>query len=335
LSPKHCQEHHVLRLAAYAMGTRFEAMLVGGNETELRSAGEAALGEIEQLDSMLDLFVRHSFLSYLNRRAFSKPVPVDPDLFDLFVLCREVSSKSGGAFDVTVGPLMRAWGFRGDAPDDVGNAALVPKDEKEVVGFELLDLDERKLTVRFAKPGMHLDFGAVAKGFALDRACAVLQEAGVEAALIHGGTSTVAAFGSMPDGRGWRVAVRSPAGAGGVLKTVELDGCALSVSAPHGRSFVQDGVTIGHVMDPRTGEPAQGAALTAVVSNKAVLADAWSSAMLVAGLDRFEELADKAGCMAALLCTEDGDGYACEVRGGKPGLYTEPGREEPDLPTGG
>ena len=315
-----------LRLARFAMGTRFEVVLLGTDSARLRAAGEAALEEVALLDADLNRFSKGSFLSFLNARAGAAPVRLDPGLFRLFRLCLRVYRKSGGAFDVTVGPLMECWGFHDMRSSGTAGTEGVHSLEaaRERVGFRHVALDGRTGTVRFLRPGLSLDFGAVAKGFALDRAAEVLRETGVETALLHGGTSTVLALGEAPEGGPWKVGIRRPGREDRLLGTALLEDRALSLSAPHGRTIQRAGRRLGHVMDPVSGRPAQGAALAAVISASAARADAWSTALLAAGPARFEEVTRAAGGITALLLAEERAGKLPDDllrRGPRPELF--------------
>lgn len=255
-----------VRLAAAAMGTRFELVLSGEDEFFLRSVGEQALAAVEDEHRRLSLFDPQSLISRLNREAAGHPVAVDQDLFELLLACRRVWSDSEGAFDPAVGELMRSWGHRGES------APAGPP-----AGFERVRLDEAERTVAFTGPGVALDLGGVAKGYALDRAAALIREAGVEAALLHGGTSSIVAIGAPPGAAGWRVRIPPEAmqGQGGELVLRDL---AASVSAPAGRVSAAGA---GHIMDPRTGSPATCAAGAIVVGEEGLAADAWSTALVV------------------------------------------------------
>jgi thiamine biosynthesis lipoprotein len=307
-----------LKLARYAMGTRFEAVLFGHRGAELRAAGEAALDEISHLSAQLDLFRPDSFLSFLNREAHGKAVRLDPDLYELIEDCLEVSLRSGGAFDLTVGPLMKAWGFHDEAPGRPVEAAR--RAALESVGWEAVLLEPEGLKVHYARPGMRLDFGGVAKGFALDRAVCILEEAGVQAGLLHGGTSTVKAFGAPPGGKPWKVGIEHPLQAGKLVKQARLENFALSVSAPRGRAFEQEGRSFGHVMDPRAGAPQQAALLCAVAAESAARADAWSTALLVGG----ETLLDEAEDLQVFLCVNEKEGEGAFVSSPRCDVFEDP-----------
>ncbi len=267
----------IVRAASHAMGTRFEVVLSGDDPNRLRTVGEAALEEVADWDGRLSLFQSSSFLSFINANAGSRPVELDDDLFELIAECLEVHAASGGAFDVTVAPLMRAWGFHGDIDDSTNFAepelATIP------VGSDGIELDHERRTVRFLREGMALDFGGIGKGHALDCAKNVLFESGIECALMHGGTSTVIAIGAPEGGDGWRIALQGR----GRRPVAILRDAALSVSAPHGRTIEIEGETLGHVIDPTTGRPVTDISLAAVIAPTARLADAWSTALLVCG----------------------------------------------------
>lgn len=275
--------------ARNAMGTRFEVVLPATERDEnplrLLAAAEAVLDEVERLEAQLSRFRPTSELSGLNARAVLESVRTEPRLFALLQQALSLSQATDGAFDPTVGPLLEAWGFSrgsGSLPDpaQVAEARLR-------TGAALVVLDEDAFTARFRREGVLLDLGAIGKGYALDRAREVLDDAGISEALVHAGTSTVVALGkSGSDEEPWRIALRDPRSsndADRILGEVVLRDRALSVSAPHGRSFTAGSREYGHVLDPRTGEPTQGALLAAVSHPSATLTDALSTALLVLG----------------------------------------------------
>jgi thiamine biosynthesis lipoprotein len=195
-------------VARNAMATRFEVLLHGANPVALRAAAEEALDEIERLEAQLSLYRPTSEISRINARAATEPVRVEPELFRLLQQAQHLSRESDGAFDITVAPLVRCWGFMGGTgalPDE--EAIAMARDK---VGMHQVTLNDRDFTVRFAREGMMLDLGSIGKGYALERAVAILQEAGVEHALLHGGTSTVCALGAPPDAEAWKVAIHDP-----------------------------------------------------------------------------------------------------------------------------
>ena len=252
------------------MATRFEVVLEGDSEPELRAAGEEALEEIARQERRLSPFLPDSDIARVNARSALGPVSVDPRVFDLLKRAVELSELTDGAFDMTIGPLMAAWGFR--------NTNVSVEVARQNTGWRAVILDTEEQTVRFDHQGMALDLGALGKGWALDSAADILREVGVRRALLHGGTSSVTAIGE------WNVAVANPEGADHPVSRVTLRDNSLGVSAPHGRTVMDaDGEQKGHVMDPRTGRPSTNAALAFAVCGSAADADALSTALLVLG----------------------------------------------------
>jgi thiamine biosynthesis lipoprotein len=281
------------------MATRFEIALWGGSEAHLRAAGQEALHEIERLERQLSLYRPDSDIADLNARAAGEPVPVDPRLFDLLRRAARLTKETGGAFDITIAPLLRAWGFLGGSGQMPVDAAV--EAAREIVGMHLVELNEAECTVRFRREGVMLDLGAIGKGYAIEQAADILRASGIGGALLHGGTSTIQAIGTQPDGSPWPVAIHHPLQADQHLAILLLRDRALSVSAVHGKSFVLDDLRYGHVLDPRIGRPVQGALLSAVLCPSATDSDALSTALLVRGesfLGALEERGETGGLVA-------------------------------------
>ncbi|HEU4389934.1 MAG TPA: FAD:protein FMN transferase [Blastocatellia bacterium] len=269
-----------ITLSLNAMATRFELLLHGEDPVRLRAAGEEALAEIARLHRQLNFYDQSSEISFINRQAALAPVRVDPRLFRLLAECASLSGLTSGSFDVTVGPLVDLWRAAGDTgrlPADAEIHAV-----RQRVGMHLVELDEKEYAVHFRHPGVEIDLGAYAKGYAIGRAVDLLREAGVASALLHGGTSSVYAIGGPPGQSAWRVALQEPLGGQSDPACIDLNDAALSVSAVHGRSFVVDGKAYGHVIDPTRGEPVTGALAAAAIGPSPAVCEALSTGLLVA-----------------------------------------------------
>src|SRR5579875_2768127 len=261
-----------VRLACYAMATRFELILVG----------EDALREIVRIEGLLSIYRPTSELARINRMAAERAVYVVPEVFALLKAAKRLSLLTDGAFDMTVGPLVRLWRACGETNREPSAAEL--EAARAVVGMQLVELNEEASTVRFLRPGVSLDPGAIGKGYAVDVAMRCLRENGIISALLHGGSSTVYALGTPEGERGWRVALRDPNGSEQeVVAVAEVRDAALSVSAPHGRWFEVNGRRYGHVIEPSTGWPIERVQLAATVTECAMEGDALSTALLVLG----------------------------------------------------
>lgn len=289
------------------MATRFELLLLGEDKPALRAAGEEVIREIRRIEDTLSFYRQQSTLSQLNAKAGKVAVPVNAEVFTFLQKVGELSRQTNGAFDPTVGPLMKAWGF-------TGKKGMKPDDEQlrqilKHTGMQFVQLDEVKRTVRFVRPGVQLDPGGVGKGYALDEATRILQYLGVNHALIHGGTSSVSAWGDSPEGNGWKVAVRYPESAENgdekLLKVIRLRNEAMSVSTVLGKTFEVEEKTVGHVIDPVTGYPVEGAVLAVCTGQSAMTTDACSTALLVRGNENSPFIARISGISGYIILLND------------------------------
>lgn len=256
-----------LRLALQAMGTRFELVLAGEMpERDLRAAGEEALVAVREWHDRLSAFERGSVVGLINAEAYERPVRIDREMLELLLACRKWHGMTSGAFDVALGSLMARHGFR-DEP---------AQEEPPPFGMAHLEINGARSEVRLTAPGVRLDFGAVGKGWAIDRALDSLREAGVTSALLHGGTSTVGTIGADPSGEPWRVRLEESQDA----PVAVLRDASLSVSATSGRRNAKGE---GHVLDPRSGSPSSRVRLAAVIGVYSAETDALSTALLVLG----------------------------------------------------
>jgi FAD:protein FMN transferase len=255
-----------LRLAVDVMGTRFELVLLTGRG-DLRAAGESAIEEIETWHRRLSRFAPDSLVSHINREASHTPVRLDRDTFELMWDAMGVWQASDGAFDITVGPVMTPTGHT--------DSAVSIRDGRR--GAAALRLDPDCWTISVAGPDVSIDLGGIGKGHALDCAARVLRHAGVTAALLHGGTSSVVAIGAPADCDSWRIDVSS----GNAARSVLLRDAAISVSDPCGPESERR--SLPHIMNPRDGRAVAEPVRATVIGPSARLADAWSTALVVLG----------------------------------------------------
>lgn len=270
---------HWVRVHRVAMACRFEVML-SSDEAHGVTAARAALDEADQIESLLTVFRDTSEVVDVNRRAARLPVPISPTLFDLLARCAELHAATGGAFDITSAPLTRCWDVLQRERRLPGAAAI--EAARAVVGMERVGLDTASRTVQFTTRGVELNLGAMGKGFAIDRMGFVLRAHGSGRALLSAGQSCVLALGGR--GRGWPVDLR-PRLASRRVGRLWLRNAAVATSGA-GEQFVEiDGRRYGHVIDPRSGMPAEGVLGASVIAKDAATADALSTAFLIGGPD--------------------------------------------------
>src|SRR4051812_39525883 len=299
---------HWIRIHRLAMACRFEVMLSAEDAADVAGA-RGALDEADALDSLLTVFRDTSAVSDLNRRAAAEAVAVDDTLFSLLVRSAEITAATEGAFDVTSTPLSRCWGFlqrEGRLPAETAIA-----DARAAVGMRHVELDRVRRAVRFTRAQVEVNFGAIGKGFALDRMRAVLRASGARRALLSAGNSSVLAIGGR--GRGWPVDLRPRLASRRVGRLWIKDGAVGTSGA--GEQFIEvDGQRYGHVIDPRSGRPAAGVLGASVIAGDAASADALPPAFLMGGPDLARRYCEAHADTLAVLVL-DGHGERTEVFG--------------------
>ncbi len=253
----------------------------GADAESLSRATEDALDEVDRIDRLMSHYKAESPLSRVNREAAQHPVTVEPELFDFIADAMRYNRDSDGAFDITVGPLMKAWGFfRGDgrmpSSEELATA-------RRHVGAEHVILNETAKSIGFDGSGVELDLGGIAKGYAVDRVVSLLRARRISAALISAGGSTIYALSSPPGRDGWDVMIQDPVDSHKIARTVRLKDRALSVAGSSEKSFDSDGVRYSHIMNPRTGRPVQGVLSVAVLASSGTAGDALDDAFFVLG----------------------------------------------------
>jgi len=290
-----------------AMGTEFTIAAYGNDPKFLAETAEQAFEEIDRIDQQMSNYKPESELSQINREASSHPVLVEPDLFALIRKSLQYSRETGGAFDITVGPLMKAWGFfRGQGR--IPTAAEL-HDVLKHVGYQHVKLDAAQRTIFFDVPGVELDLGGIAKGYAVDRAVEILREDGITSALVSGGDSSIYAIGAPPGEQAWKITLRDPFDATRAAETIYLKDFSMSTSGNYNRFFKLGGKTYSHIMDPHTGMPVENMLSTTVFVAGTTDSDALSK-LYVLGVDGSRRYLQKHPDLQALLFVPTGEGRA-------------------------
>lgn len=269
-----------LHVSRTAMACRFEITLPLSARNGV-TAAQLALEEAGHLEEQLSIFRENSEVSRLNRSAGTAPVHVERSLFDLLRLSQQLFRETEGAFDITSGPLSQCWGFlrrQGRIPDS--NELEMAR---SLAGGHNVILDDLCSTVQFERNGVGINFGSIGKGYALDRIAGLLSGS-VSTALVSAGSSSMRAIGSGAAGQdGWSVGIRHPLDKARRIAVLQLRDAALATSGHEEQFFEHEGRRYGHIIDPRTGWPAEGVDGVTVVARSAAVADALATAFYVGG----------------------------------------------------
>jgi thiamine biosynthesis lipoprotein len=290
-----------------AMGSTYSIVLYGVDRYKLQAAVELAFEEVRRLDRLLSNYRPESEWSQVNRSAAERPVHVSRELFDLLSACERYSRASEGAFDITVGPLMKVWGFykgSGRLPHRAEVRGAITR-----VGYDKVVLHDSDLTVSFKRPGVEMDPGGIGKGYAVDRVVAVLKEQGIASGMITAGGSSIYAIGTPPDEpRGWRISLRHPKDPNRTVEEVFLKNDSMSTSGNYEKFFIAGGRLYSHIMDPRTGYPASGMLSVSVIAPRTLDSEAWTKPYYINGRKWAAE--HKLKGSRVYLC-EDGSDVSC------------------------
>ncbi len=274
-----------------AMATEFVVMLPDQHAGAVEAV-VTAMDELDEIEAALTIYRPDSEISKANRLAGCQPVRLSRETFSLIEKAILWSRRTEGAFDITAGPLVEAWGFTRRS----GRKPTVEEVERalQCVGYQFLVLDSHQSTIEFARAGVSMNMGGIGKGDALDRIAKRLQAAGVTDFLLHGGSSSVVAVGDQTQGSGmgWAVGISHPTKPKRRLGGVWLRNGSLATSGSGKQFFHHRGKRFGHVIDPRTGYPAGDLLALTVVTDSAADADACSTGFFVAGSRWVQELWD-------------------------------------------
>ncbi len=291
----------IVSVCRRAMACEFEVQLAANrNDNSMEHVFEA-LDLVEALESQMTVYRDDSEVVRLNRLAAQEPVVVEPRLFNLFCQAQQLNQETDGALDITSGPLSEAWGFsrrEGRVPSDDQIA-----EARGRIGMQHLTLDGEKRTIAFHRPGMSVNLNSLGKGYALDRMAELLARHDVDDYLLHGGKSSVLARGDQPGagGSGWRVAIRHPLRPAETLAELILRNQSLSTSGAGTQFFIRRGRRYGHILDPRSGYPAEGLYSATVLAPTAAEAEGLSTAFYVLGPERAGKYCEARPEIAALL----------------------------------
>ncbi len=296
-------------LSGPTMGTSWKVSIVVplAEETVRERAVPAIQGALERVNASMSTYIPDSELSKFNARASMIAVPVSDELSFVLRSAARISVRSGGAFDVTVGPLVNAWGF-GPTKVDVLPTEETLKTLRGRVGFQKVELNAAEKTVRKTTPEVYVDLSAIAKGYGVDQVSEALTEAGFTRYMVEIG-GEVKTRGQNSRGGPWRLGIEKPSATErAVLEVVALENKAMATSGDYRNFYEKDGVRVSHTVDPRTGRPiTHRLASVTVVSDDCISADGWATALNVLGPEEGLTIAKREG-LAALFLTKTDDG---------------------------
>jgi len=295
------------------MGTRVEITARGADAQKLNQAVNKAFAEIKRIEEMMSEWEKGSELSRINRNAGKKAIKVSPEILEIITQSIKFSQISRGAFDISWAVLAELWNFSREEP-------AIPQKEKVAEALKLVDyqniaVDRENSTVLLKNKGMRIGLGGIAKGYAVDRAIQALQQEGVKDAIVNAG-GDLRVIGKK-DGQPWRVGVQDPRERGNLLGVLEITDTSFASSGDYERYFIKDGFRYHHLLDPKTGFPAQECRSVTIICPSALRADALSTAVFVLGSVAGLELIEELFGAEVLIIDQEGRIIMSEGMGGK------------------
>lgn len=272
------------------MGSRFEISAVSENDSLARKGIDVAIQEIGRIEKLISSWDANSETSEINRNAGNQPVPVNRELFDLIYRCKKVSEITDGAFDISFASMEHVWKFDRSVqemppPDTV--AAFVSK-----VNYRNIILDENKSTVFLKEQGMKIGFGGIGKGYAANRARAVMKKMGIDSGVVNAG-GDLTAWGKQEDSSLWKIGIADPKDKTRIFAWLTIQDMAVVTSGDYEKYFISDGIRYSHIVNPKTGYPVSGIKSVTIVCPDAELADALATGVFVSGDKKGLELINK------------------------------------------
>ncbi|WP_319503658.1 FAD:protein FMN transferase [uncultured Draconibacterium sp.] len=264
------------------MGSRFDITVVANSEQKGNGYIDLAVAEIQRIEKLISSWDANSETSAINKNAGIKAVKVSPELFALIERAIRISELTDGAFDISYASMDRIWHFDGrmtEMPSEETIAASVEK-----VGYKNIVLNKAASSVFLKKAGMKIGFGAIGKGYAADKAKALLMSKGVSAGIINA-SGDMNTWGKQPDGSYWKVAITNPMNKDKAFALLPIKNGAVVTSGDYEKYVKFNGIRYAHIIDPRTGYPAHGIISATVFAPKAELADALATSVFVMGID--------------------------------------------------
>lgn len=293
-----------VKFRTQTMGTWGSLTLVTSDSASVAELAYRALLRFHHVDSLMSNWTASSEVARINREASARAIVIDREVARVLLTAQQVGRESNGAFDITVEPLVRLWGFIGGPPRVPSESEIA--EALTHVGRDKVVFDAYAGTVRFDEAGVAIDLGGIAKGYAADTAADVLRRAHATNALLDLSGNMVA-MGNAAGHAGWTVGIRDPSDDLPFLARLQLYNEAVATSGDYEQFVDVDGTRYGHILDPRTGWSATGLVSVTVVTEEAMVADAWATALFVLGSEAARTLAAARDDLAVVLVEAPAD----------------------------
>ncbi|ACL75875.1 FAD:protein FMN transferase [Ruminiclostridium cellulolyticum] len=301
--------NHYVEKESYQMGTIISQKIYG---TNAEITADKITQRLKSIEENMSVNIETSTINQINSHSGQAEVfRINSDIYNILIMAEKFSSLSDGAFDITVGPLVKEWGVFTNHPHIPSQKRI--KELLKLVSYKSININREKMTFRLPVKGQMVDFGAIAKGYAADEAVKICSSNGVKSAYINLG-GNVYVVGHKPDKTTWRIGIQNPRAADGkYIGILSVSDKTVVTSGDYERFFMKNGIRYHHILDPRTGYPSNSDLMSStIVTNSSICADALSTATFVMGLKKSRELLKKLDGIDAVFITKDKKVYVSE-----------------------
>ena len=323
----------LLKQTRMIMGTFAEVSLYSNDDKTAGKAIEGALDEMERMDRIMSNYKSDSELSKVNKKAAKSPVPCNAELLDVIERSQYYSELSGGAFDITVSPIVALWGFfreKGHVPPDKEIEKVLPAVSYKNIVINKSNDTKKPATIFLKNTQTQIDLGAIGKGYAVDKALEIIKKCGIDNGCINLG-GNIYVLGTPPGKNAWKIGVQHPRNRDEILGYLELKNEATATSGDYERFFEFNGKRYSHIINPQTGRPVSGTIATTIVAPTGTEVDALSTSVFVLGHEKGMELIKKIPNADAMIAYEEKDGkMAMDMTQGFKDKFKKIGNSSPE-----
>lgn len=295
--------------ALILMGSRFDITVIADDKSQGEAYIKMAVEEISRIEKLISSWDQASQTSEINRKAGIEPVKVDAELFGLIERSIRIAQLTSGAFDISYASMDRIWKFDGSMMEMPDSDSILKSVAK--VGYQNIALDRSSTTVFLKKKGMKIGFGGIGKGYAADKAKALLMAEGVKGGIINA-SGDLNTWGTRPNGESWMVGITNPLNKNKVFSWMPVDNQAVVTSGNYEKFVILNGERYTHIIDPRTGMPSRGIVSATVFARKAELADALATSFFVMGVDTALDMTRQLKGVECILIDDEGKIHASD-----------------------
>jgi thiamine biosynthesis lipoprotein len=291
------------------LGSPFEITLVGKDTIEINHNIDIGIAEVKRIENLISDWIPTTPISEINRNAGIKPIVVSEELYNLVERAIKIAQITDGAFDISYASMDKIWKFDGSMKEMPSEAAI--KESVSKIGYKNIILDKKNSSIYLKLPGMKLGLGGIGQGYIADMVTKLLKSKGVVSGIINV-SGDISTWGKQPNGNLWKIGIKNPMNKNKIFAMFPLEDSAVETSGSYEKYVVFNGIRYSHIIDPRTGYPAQGLVSVSVFAKTTEIADALATGIFVLGKEKGMALVNKLPGISCIMVDDKGKVYASD-----------------------